>query len=462
VVVSTLIANGTVVTAVGQYNADILIESGRIAQLGTNLNAPGAARIDATGMYVLPGAIDPHTHFDTPFGGKYTTVDDWHTGTIAAACGGTTTVVDFALQTKGQSLRQAIDGWHTKADGKAVIDYGFHAMVQDLTDSVRLEIPAMIDEGIPSFKVFMAYKGGVQTDDETLLRTMFLAREHGGLTMVHAENGDAIVVVQERLAAEGKLAPVYWALARPPELEAEATHRAIVLAKLAQTPLYVVHVSNGLAAAEISRARGEGQPVFGETCPQYLMLSVENLEEPNGAGAKYVCAPPLRTKEHRDAMWRALANGTLQAVGTDHSAWLFKGMKDQSLNDFRGIINGMPGVEERLFILFTYGVLTGRLSLTQFVDITATAPAKLFGLYPRKGDIAIGTDADLVLWDPKKEWTLRVGDMHSNVDYCVYEGLPVTGWPALVLSRGEVIARDRKFAGKSGGGEFLRRQRFPV
>jgi dihydropyrimidinase len=461
-VASTLITNGTVVTAVGTYNADILIESGRIAQLGKNLATPGVGRIDASGMYVLPGAIDVHTHLDTPFGGTYTTVDDWRAGTIAAACGGTTTVVDFALQTKGQSLRQAIDGWHAKADGKAVIDYGFHAMVQDLTESVRLEIPAMIEEGIPSFKVFMAYKGGVQTDDETLLRTMFLAREHGGLTMVHAENGDAIVVVQERLAAEGKLAPVYWALARPPELEAEATHRAIVLAKLAGAPLYVVHVSNGLAAAEISRARGEGQPVFGETCPQYLMLSVENLEEPNGAGAKYICAPPLRTKEHRDAMWRALANGTLQAVSTDHSAWLFKGMKDQSLDDFRGIINGMPGVEERLFILFTYGVLTGRLSLNRFVEITATAPAKLFGLYPRKGDIAIGSDADLVLWDPKKEWTLRVGDMHSNVDYCVYEGLPVTGWPTLVLSRGEVIARDRKFVGKSGGGEFLRRQRFAV
>lgn len=456
---STLITNGTVVTAVGTYNADILIESGRIAQLGKNLATPAAGRIDASGMYVLPGAIDVHTHLDTPFG-KYTTVDDWRTGTIAAACGGTTTVVDFALQSKGQSLREAIDGWHKKADGKAVIDYGFHAMVMDLTESARQEIPALIEEGVPSFKVFMAYKGNVQTDDETLLRTMFLAREHGGLTMVHAENGDAVVVVQERMAAEGKLAPVYWALSRPPELEAEATHRAIVLARLAQAPLYIVHMSNGLAADELSRARGEGQPVFGETCPHYLMLSVENLEEPDGSGAKYVCAPPLRAKPHRDAMWRALANGTLQVVGTDHSAWLFKGMKDQSLNDFRGIINGMPGVEERLFILFTYGVLTGRLSLSRFVEISATAPAKLFGLHPRKGDIAIGSDADLVLWDPKKEWTLRVGDMHSNVDYCVYEGLKVTGWPALVLSRGEVVAKDRKFVGKAGAGEFLRRQRF--
>jgi dihydropyrimidinase len=456
----TLITNGTVVTAVGEYEADVLIESGRIAQIGAHLNAPGAEPIDAAGLYVLPGAIDPHTHLDTPFGGKYTTVDDWRVGTIAAACGGTTTVVDFALQAPGQSLREAIDGWHAKADGNAVIDYGFHAMVQDLTDGVRQEIPGMIEEGIPSFKVFMAYKGTVQTDDETLLRTMYLAREHGGLTMVHAENGDAIVVVQERLAVEGKLAPVYWALARPPELEAEATHRAVVLAKLAQAPLYVVHVSNGLAAQEIARARNDGDRVYGETCPQYLMLSVENLEEPDGSGAKYVCAPPLRTKDHNDAMWRALATGTLQAVGTDHSAWMFKGMKDQSPDDFRGIINGMPGIEERLFILFTYGVLTGRLSLSQFVDITSTAPAKLFGLHPRKGEIAIGADADLVLWDPAKAWTLSVNEMHSNVDYCVYEGLPVRGWPTLVLSRGEVVVKDRQFVGNDGRGEFLRRERF--
>lgn len=456
---ATLVTSGTVVTAVATYDADILIDGGRIAQLGKDLEAPSAERIDASGKYVFPGAIDVHTHLDTPFG-KYTTVDDWRTGTIAAACGGTTTVVDFALQAKGQSLRQAIDAWHVKADGNAVIDYGFHAMVMDLTDAVRREIPALIDEGVPSFKVFMAYKGGVQTDDETLLRTMFLAREHGGLTMVHAENGDAVVVVQERMAAEGKLEPVYWALSRPPELEAEATHRAIVLARLAEAPLYIVHMSNGLAADELSRARSEGQQVFGETCPHYLMLSVENLEEPNGMGAKYVCAPPLRAKEHRDAMWRALASGALQVVSTDHSAWLFKGMKDQSLHDFRGIINGMPGVEERLFILFTYGVLAGRMSLNRFVDVTATAPAKLFGLHPRKGDIAIGSDADLVIWDPKKEWTLRVGDMHSNVDYCVYEGLKVTGWPTLVLSRGEVVAKDRRFVRNNGAGRFLRRKRF--
>jgi dihydropyrimidinase len=455
----SLVVNGTVVTATSTYPADILIEDGRIAQIGRRLLAQDAERIDASGAYVFPGAIDVHTHIDTPFG-KYTTVDDWRAGTIAAACGGTTTVVDFALQAKGQSLRDAIDGWHRKAEGKAAVDYSFHAMIQDLTESVRQEIPQMIAEGIPSFKVFMAYKGLVQADDETLFRTMLLAREHGGLTMVHAENGDAIVVLQERLAAEGKLAPMYWALSRPPELEGEATHRAIVLAKMAQAPLYVVHMTNSFALDALSTARSRGQPVYGETCPQYLMLSLDNLAEPHGMGAKYVCAPPLRTTEHQEALWQALANGTLQTVGTDHSAWLFKGQKDQSLDDFRGIINGMPGIEERLFILYTYGVLAGRMSLNRFVEVTATAPAKLFGLYPRKGDIAIGADADLVIWDPNAEWTLSVEHMHSNVDYCVYEGLKVRGATTLVLSRGVVVVRDRQFVGQVGAGQFLRRSPF--
>lgn len=455
----TLISGGTVVTASSMYDADVLIEDEKIAQIGRHLLANGARTIEAKGKYIFPGGIDVHTHIDTPFG-KYTTVDDWRAGTVAAACGGTTTVIDFALQAKGQTLREAIDGWHAKAEGKAVIDYGFHAMIQDLTEAVRLEIPTVVEEGIPSFKVFMAYKGLVQTDDETLFRTMLLAREHGGLTMVHAENGDVIVVLQELLASEGKLAPVYWAHSRPPELEAEATHRAIVLAALAKAPLYVVHMTNKFAVDVLAAARARGQQVYGETCPQYLMLSVANLEEPDGGGAKYVAAPPLRSKDHQEPLWQSLANGTLQAVGTDHSAWLFHGMKDQSLEDFRGIINGMPGVEERLYVLYTYGVLEGRLSLNRFVDVTSTGPARLFGLYPKKGDVAVGFDADLVVWDPKVEWTLSVENMHSNVDYCVYEGLPVKGGPAFVLSRGQVIVRDREFVGREGAGQFLRRTPF--
>lgn len=456
----SLITNGTIVTAGSTYEGDILIEGGQITQLGRGLAAPEAEMIDAAGKYIFPGAIDVHTHIDTPFG-KYTTVDDWRAGSIAAACGGTTTIIDFALQGKGQSLRQAIDDWHSKAEGKAVVDYSFHAMIMDLTEAVRLEIPRMIyEEGIPSFKVFMAYKGLVQADDETLFRTMLLAREHGGLTMVHAENGDAIVVLQEKFANEGKLAPVYWAHSRPPELEGEATHRAIVLAKVAQAPLYVVHMSSGFAVEEVALARSRGQQVYGETCPQYLVLSIDNLEEQNGLGAKYVCAPPLRAKEHQELLWRALANGTIQTVGTDHSAWLFKGMKDQSLHDFRGIINGMPGIEERLCVLYSYGVEAGRLSLNRFVEVTSTNPAKLFGLYPRKGDIVIGSDADLVIWDPKIAWTLSKANTHSNSDFCTFEGLKVKGSPTLVMSRGRVVVKDRQFVGQVGAGRFLRRAAF--
>jgi dihydropyrimidinase len=455
----TILVGGTVVSTSDTVVADVLIEAGKIVQIARTIDIADAERIDVAGKFIMPGAIDVHTHIDTPFG-RYTTVDDWESATIAAACGGTTTVIDFALQSRGQSLRAALDGWHARADGKAVIDYGFHAMIYDLNADVIREIPQVIAEGVPSFKVFMAYKGLVQTDDETLFRTLLLAGEHGGLTMVHAENGDAIVVLQERYAAAGHRDPLYWALSRPPELEGEATHRAIVLAGLAQAPLYVVHMTNRFATDALAAARARGQAVYGETCPQYLVLSIDNLREPDGHGVKYVCAPPLREREHQQALWDALGDGTLQTVGTDHSAWLFRGMKDQSPDDFRGIINGMPGVEERLAILYTYGVLAGRISLNRFVELTATAPAKLFGLYPEKGQIAVGADADIVVWDPAPTWTLGTATMHSRADYCAYEGMPVRGAPALVFSRGRAIVRDRQFTGTRGSGRFLRRRAF--
>jgi dihydropyrimidinase len=457
----TLIAGGTVVTAASTYEADVLVDGGRIVQIGRNLAVEDAERIDATGKYVLPGAIDVHTHLDTPWGDKYVTADDWRAGTVGAACGGTTTLVDFALQGKGQSLREAIDGWHAKAEGKAVVDYGFHAMIMDLTESVRNEIPRMIsDEGIPSFKVFMAYKGVVQADDETLLRTMLTAGEHGGLTMVHAENGDAVYVIQERFAEQGKLGIEYWPQSRPPELEAEAAHRAIVLAQLANAPLYIVHVSSALAVEEIARGRNRGQAVYGETCPQYLVLSEERYLEPGAQAARYVMAPPLRDASNQEPLWRALATGTLQVVGTDHSAWPIKDYKDQSLDDFRFIIQGSPGIETRLPVLWTHGVVAGRMSLNSFVETTATAPARLFGLYPQKGDIAIGSDADLVVWDPSVEWTLTVDALHGNTDYTTFEGMQVQGAPAVVLSRGREVVRDREFVGGEGGGRFLRRAPF--
>jgi dihydropyrimidinase len=456
--VRSLIAGGTVVTAASTYAADVLVDGGRVVQIGLDLGCEDAERIDATGKYVMPGAIDVHTHLDTPFG-KYTTVDDWRAGSVGAACGGTTTIVDFALQGKGQSLREAIDGWHAKAEGKAVVDYGFHAMIMDLTDSVRREIPELIDrEGIPSFKVFMAYKGVVQADDETLLRTMLTAGEHGGLTMVHAENGDAIVVLQDRFAERGDLGIEFWPRSRPPELEAEAAHRAIVLAGVADAPLYIVHVSSALTVAEIARARSAGARVYGETCPQYLVLSEEQYLEPDGA--KWIMAPPLRHRSNQEPLWQALASGTLQVVGTDHSAWPLKGYKDQSLDDFRFVIQGAPGIETRLPVLFAHGVVAGRLSLNRFVEATATAPARLFGLYPQKGDVAIGSDADLVVWDPSVEWTLTRDAMHGNTDFCTFEGLAVQGAPSLVMSRGRVVARDREYVGGEGGGRFLPRAPF--
>jgi dihydropyrimidinase len=319
----------------------------------------------------------------------------------------------------------------------------------------------MIDkEGVPSFKVFMAYKGVVQADDETLMRTLLLAGEHGGLTMVHAENGDAIHVIAERFAAEGKLSVHWWPRSRPPELEGEAANRAIVLAGLANAPLYIVHTSCSYAVEAIARARENGQHVYGETCPQYLMRSIEDYDEPGTAGAKYVCAPPLREKWHQDVLWRALAAGTMQTVATDHSAWPIKGYKEHGMSDFRTMIQGAPGIEERVVVLYTYGVTTGRLSLNRFVEVTSTAPARLFGLYPQKGDIAIGSDADIVVWDPNVEWTLGVAQNHGNTDYSLFEGLPVKGRPALVLSRGRVVVRDREYVGGEGGGRFLHRAPF--
>ncbi|MGI9659438.1 MAG: dihydropyrimidinase [Gaiellaceae bacterium] len=455
----SLITNGTVVTALGSYEADVLIESGTIAQIGRDLEAADAETIDASGKYVMPGAIDVHTHLDTPWGTGYTTVDDWRAGSVGAACGGTTAVVDFALQTPGQSLREAIDGWHAKAEGKSVIDYSFHAMVMDLNEQVLAEIPQMIDrEGIPSFKVFMAYKGIVQADDETLLKTMITANDNGGLVMVHAENGDAIQVLQDRFAAAGDLGVEFWPKSRPPELEAEAAHRAIVLAGLVDAPLYIVHISSALTVEEVARGREQGVRVYGETCPQYLVLDESNYLRDDGA--KWVMAPPLRDASNQEPLWRGLAVGNLHTVATDHSAWPLKDFKDQSLDDFRHMIQGAPGIEERPASVWTHGVEAGRISMNRFVDVVSTTPAKLFGMYPRKGDIAVGSDADIVVWDPTVSWTLGLDQIHGNTDYSTFEGLEVKGAPALVMSRGRVLVRDREYVGGDGGGEFVRRETF--
>jgi len=455
-----LIKHGIIVTATDTYQADLLIENGKISCIGQDLPVGGAEVIDAKGCYVFPGAIDPHTHLEMPFGGTVSK-DDFETGTIAAAFGGTTTVIDFCLTSKGEPLTNAIQTWHAKSKDKAVIDYGFHLMIGEINDDVLEELPVVIDEeGITSFKVFMAYKNVFQADDGTLFRTLVAAKELGGLVMVHAENGDVIEYLIQQALAEGKTDPIYHALTRPPEVEGEATGRATQLTGLANSQLYVVHVSCADAVEKIANARRKGFDVWGETCPQYLVLDQTYLEKPDFEGAKYVWSPPLREKWHQDVLWNALKNGDLQTLGSDQCSFDFRGQKDLGKGDFTKIPNGGPIIEDRVSILFSEGVNKGRITLNQFVDITSTRIAKLFGLYPQKGTIAVGTDADLVIFDPKIERTISVDTHHMAVDYNPFEGMKVTGEPVTVLSRGEFVIRDKQFVGKLGHGQYLKRAKY--
>ncbi|USK35471.1 dihydropyrimidinase [Bacillus sp. F19] len=455
-----LIKNGIIVTAADTYKADILVEGEQIAAIGCNLPEENAEIVDAKGCYVFPGGIDPHTHLDMPFGGTVTK-DDFESGTMAAAFGGTTTVIDFCLTEKGKPLKDAIQTWHEKSRDKAVIDYSFHLMISEINDDVLGELPAVInEEGISSFKVFMAYKNVFQADDETLFRTLLTAKELGGLVMVHAENGDVIDYLTKKALAEGKTDPIYHALTRPPEVEGEATGRAAQLTGLAGSQLYVVHVSCADAVEKIAEARSKGFDVWGETCPQYLVLDQTYLEKPDFEGAKYVWSPPLRDKKHQDVLWNALKTGVLQTLGSDQCSFDFKGQKDLGKGDFTKIPNGGPIIEDRLSILFSEGVKKGRISLNQFVDMTSTKTAKLFGLYPKKGTIAVGSDADLVLFDPSAERTISAETHHMAVDYNAFEGLQVTGEPVSVLSRGEFVVRDRKFSGRAGRGQYQKRAKY--
>ncbi|WP_338752989.1 dihydropyrimidinase [Bacillus sp. FJAT-52991] len=454
-----LITNGTIVTATDQYEADLLIENGIITAIGYQLNTPVDEVIDAKGAYIFPGGIDPHTHLDMPFGGTVTS-DDFETGTIAAAYGGTTTIIDFCLTNKGEPLQTAIQTWHDKSKQKAVIDYGFHLMISEVNERVLQEIPQVIEDGITSFKVFMAYKNVFQADDETLFRTLVTAKEHGALVMVHAENGDVIdYLVKEALKNE-QTDPIYHALTRPPEVEGEATSRAAHLTGLANSQLYVVHVSCAEAVEKIAAARQKGYQVWGETCPQYLVLDQSYLEKPNFEGAKYVWSPPLREKWNQDVLWNALKNGQLQTLGSDQCSFNFKGQKDLGREDFTKIPNGGPIIEDRFSLFFSEGVKKGRISLNQFVDIVSTRIAKLFGLFPQKGTIAVGSDADLVIFDPEKERIISADTHHMNVDYSAFEGMKITGEPISVLSRGEFVIRDKQFVGQPGAGQFLKRKRF--
>ncbi len=462
----TLIKNGTVVTASDTTPADVWIEDGKIAgvvQHGKGSFGQADREIDAKGRYVLPGGIDVHTHLDMPFGGT-TSIDDFSSGTIAAAHGGTTAIIDFAIQKKGESLRAGLDTWHAKAEGKAAIDYGFHMIVTDVPPPVLAEMQKLVDEGVSSFKLFMAYPNVLLLDDQSIFRAMLRAGELGALICMHAETGLPIDVLVEKALAQGHAAPIYHALTRPEAAEATGTERAIALAEMAQVPVYIVHLSCRRALERVMEGRDRGLKAFAETCPQYLFLNEDHLRgKPNDAfeGAKYVCTPPLRPHDHHADLWRGLRNYDLQVVSTDHCPFCMKGQKELGRDSFAKIPNGLPGIETRMYLLYE-AVTQGKISLNCFVEITSTAPAKIFGLYPKKGTVAVGADADLVVWDPERRFRLDHANLHMRADYSCFEGHEVPGSPTHVLSRGDVVVENGKLAAKAGRGQFLRRGRFSL
>jgi dihydropyrimidinase len=452
----TLVKNGTIVTATDTYSGDVLIDGEKIAMIGTSLALPADRTLDAKGKFVIPGGIDVHTHLDMPFGGT-SSADDFRTGTIAAAHGGTTCIVDFAIQERGGTLRQAWETWMAKAEGKAAIDYGFHMIMRESTAALREEMGALVREGVTSFKLFMAYPGVFLMDDASIFRTMQRSGEIGATICMHAENGPVIDVLVEQALKRGHKEPKWHALTRPARLEAEATYRAICLAEVADVPVYIVHLSAAEALEHVTAARDRGLPAFAETCPQYLFLSYENYEEPGFDGAKYVMSPPLRAKEKHKELWRGLRFNDLQAVSTDHCPFCMKGQKELGHGDFSKIPNGAPGIEQRMILLYDGGVVAGNISMNRYVELTSTAPAKIFGLFPKKGTIAVGSDGDIVLLDPQGETTWSAKTHHMNVDYNPYEGRKCKGAIAAVLSRGELIVEGPKFLGKPGRGSYQRR-----
>jgi dihydropyrimidinase len=452
---TTLIKNGTVVTASDEYKGDVLVDGETIAQIGTKIDVKADTVIDASGRYVIPGGIDVHTHMELPFGGTVSS-DDFRTGTIAAAHGGTTTIVDFAVQDRGQPARKAWETWMAKAEGKAAIDYGFHMILREFNDSLAKEMKELVQEGVSSFKLFMAYPGVFMMDDAQIFRAMQRSGEVGATICMHAENGGVIDVLVQQALARGETAPKYHALTRPARAEAEATHRAIAMAEIADVPVYIVHLSAGEALDMVTEARDRGVPAYAETCPQYLFLDYTNYEEAGFSGAKYVMSPPLRDAAKQDQLWRGLKGNDLQLVATDHCPFCMK-EKQLGAGDFSKIPNGAPGVETRLALLYDGGVRAGRISLQRWVEICSTAPAKIFGLAGKKGTIAPGADADIVVWDPEHKQTLSARTLHMNCDYNPYEGRVVTGAAETVLSRGRVVVDKGNFTGKPGYGRFLRR-----
>jgi dihydropyrimidinase len=461
---SIIIKNGTIVTAGGEQKADVLIDGEKIKDISLNIENGEAQVLDASGKLLMPGGIDMHTHLDLPFFGTFCS-DDFFTGQKAAAFGGTTSHIDFVIQPIGGSLQDGLEEWRKKAEGKTVIDYGFHMAVTDLRPEVMEEIPTMIDEGITSLKLFLAYKDVFMVDDETFFNALLTAQEHGMLIMVHAENGDVVDFLIKKFVAEGKAEPKYHADAHPALAEGEATGRAVALAGIAKAPLYVVHMTCREALDQLDLGRKRGLKVMGETCPQYLFLTVDDLAKPNYEGAKYVCSPPVRQVEDQDALWDALSNELLQVVSTDHAPFFFEGGvegrlagKEMGKNSFAEIPNGMPGIEDRLMVMWHHGVNSGRFSRSRFVELMSTNPAKIFGLYPQKGEISVGSDADILIWDPEKEHVISAETHHMNTDYNVYEGMKVKGMPTNVFLRGKLIVDDGQWLQDQGEGIYLYRK----
>ena len=460
---SVLIKNGRVVTAVDDYRADVFVEGETVALIGhgleRGLEVAADRIIDATGKLLFPGGIDPHTHMELPFGGTESS-DTFETGTRAAAFGGTTTIVDFAVQTRGASTIEGLDAWHAKAEGNAAIDYAFHMIVTDLPAERVPELRRLADEGVTSYKLFMAYPGVLLADDATIFRAMRKAGEDGTLVCMHAENGVVIDELVKLALAAGQVEPKYHALTRPTRLEGEGVHRALAIAEVARAPVYIVHLSCHDALTELRRAQERGVMAHAETCLQYLLLDVSAYDEPGFDGAKYVMTPPLREKWNQDELWRGLRGRDLDAISSDHCPFNLREQKELGRGDFSRIPNGGPGVENRMSLIYHHGVNGGRIDVNRFVELTSTAAARIFGMFPRKGTIAVGSDADIVIFDPEREVTISRDDPHThhmNVDYSVYEGFRVRGRPETVLSRGRVVVDSGEYIGRPGDGQFIRR-----
>jgi dihydropyrimidinase len=453
---SVLIKNGRIITACDDYVADVFIDGEVISAIGRDLPMSADRVIEASGRLVIPGGIDPHVHMELPFGGTVSS-DSFETGTRAAAFGGTTSIIDFAIQYHGKSFQQTLDDWHAKANGQCAIDYGFHLAVTEYEPRHAAEFRKVMDEGVTTFKLFLAYPGVFMVDEPTMFRVMRDAGAAGGMTLVHAENGDAISQLISDLIAAGKVEPKYHAQSRPPVMQADGVARALRVARVADSPVFIVHVSCEDAMQEIRRARDNGWRAFGETCTQYLFLDETCYDKPDFEGAKYVFTPPLVGRENIEPLWNALKLGDLQEVSTDHCPFNFKGQKELGRGDFTKIPNGGPGVEDRLSMVYFGGVVQRGFSLNKWVELTSTASAKLFGMFPRKGTIAPGSDADIVIFDPNIERTISAATHHVRCDYNLYEGMKIQGRPEIVLSRGKVIIEINQYVGRRGDGRFLKR-----